>query len=191
RDAGAVGNANQIRVVKRGSGVAYVAATLDYYTREETTAAQSPMNLKLTREYLRLRVTDNGGQLKWTTEPLTGELRSGDMLVVRLHVQGNKAQYLLVEDPIPAGCEQVERFSGLNLDASLTGWCDWFSQREFRDQRTALFLDYFDGDTTFQYALRVQIPGEFKIAPARAELMYQPSVQANTASMKLNIFDKQ
>ena len=62
--------------------------------------------------------------------------------------------------------------------------------REFRDQRTVIFADYFDGDATFQYAMRVLIPGEFKVAPARAELMYQPTVQANTANMRLNILDK-
>lgn len=190
RKAAAVTTANQIRVVKRGSGVAYVAATLDYFTKEENTPAQATPALKLAREYLRLRVTDTGGQLKWTTEPLTGELRSGDLLVAKLRVTGNKAQYLLVEDPIPAGCEQIERFSGLDLNYSTEGWCEWYSRREFRDQRTALFLNYFDGDVMWQYALRVQIPGEFKVAPARAELMYQPAVQANTENLKLSILDK-
>lgn len=191
RKAAAVGAANQVRVVKRGAGVAYVAATLDYFTKEEHTPAQATPALKLAREYLRLRVTDTGGQLKWTTEPLSGELRSGDLLVAKLRVTGNKAQYLLLEDPIPAGCEQVERFSGLDLSRTTQGWSDYYSQREFRDQRTALFLNYFDGDATFQYALRVQIPGAFIVAPARAELMYQPIVQANTENLKLSILDKQ
>jgi uncharacterized protein YfaS (alpha-2-macroglobulin family) len=36
----------------------------------------------------------------------------------------------------------------------------------------------------------VQVPGDFKVAPARAELMYQPTVQANTANVKLKILDK-
>ncbi|HKX32604.1 MAG TPA: hypothetical protein VJ302_33270, partial [Blastocatellia bacterium] len=83
-----------------------------------------------------------------------------------------------------------ERVSGINLDYSEGHWSDWYNKREFRDQRTVLFTDYFDGDATFQYALRVQVPGEFKVAPARAELMYQPTVQANTANVKLNILDK-
>jgi uncharacterized protein YfaS (alpha-2-macroglobulin family) len=38
--------------------------------------------------------------------------------------------------------------------------------------------------------MRVEVPGEFKIAPARAELMYQPTVQANTANDRLRILDK-
>jgi uncharacterized protein YfaS (alpha-2-macroglobulin family) len=48
----------------------------------------------------------------------------------------------------------------------------------------------FDGDATFQYAMRVQVPGQFRIPPAHAELMYQPSVQANTASSAMNILER-
>ncbi|MGH9768662.1 MAG: alpha-2-macroglobulin family protein, partial [Blastocatellia bacterium] len=183
-------NANQVKVVKRGAGVLYASATLDYYTREEHVAAQSSNDLKLEREYLRLRVSEEGGKPSWKVEPLSGELRSGDLIVARLRLQGARAQYLMIEDPIPAGCEQLERVSGIDLDYSDGRWSDWYSNREFRDQRTVIFADYFDGDATFQYALRVQIPGEFKVAPARAELMYQPTVQANTANVKLSILDK-
>ncbi len=185
-----IGGANQVRVVKRGSGVLYASATLDYFTKDENIAAQSTPNLNISREYLRLKVAEVNGQSKWTVEPLSGELRSGDLIVSRLKLQGARGRYLMIEDPIPAGCEQVERVSGINLDNSDGKWSDWYSQREFRDQRTVIFTDYFDGDATFQYALRVQVPGGFKVAPARAELMYQPTVQANTANVKLDILDK-
>lgn len=50
--------------------------------------------------------------------------------------------------------------------------------------------DYFDGDATVQVALRVQVPGEFRVAPARAELMYQPTVQSNTAGARVSFLDK-
>jgi uncharacterized protein YfaS (alpha-2-macroglobulin family) len=190
RKGSAVASANQVRVVKRGRGMLYLSSALSYFTKEEEVAASASSELRLTREYLRLRVTESGGQAKWTVEPLTGELRSGDLIVSRLKVQGARARYLMIEDPIPAGCEQVERVSGINLNYSEGRWSDWYSAREFRDQKTALFVNYFDGDATFQYALRVQVPGEFRAAPARAELMYQPTVQANAASAKLSILEK-
>jgi alpha-2-macroglobulin len=185
-----VAASNQARVVKRGSGALYASATLDYYTREENTASQSSKDLTLEREYLRLRVSEEGGKPSWKIEPLSGELRSGDLIVARLRLRGARARYLMIEDPIPAGCEQIERASGVNLDYSDGRWSDWYNNREFRDQRTVIFADYFDGDATFQYAMRVLVPGDFKVAPARAELMYQPTVQANTANIKLNILDK-
>ncbi len=190
RKGTAIPGANQVRVVKRGAGVLYASATLDYYTREESFASQSSNELKLERDYLRLRVVEEGGKPVWKLEPLSGALHSGDLIVARLRAQGARAQYLMIEDPIPAGCEQLERVSGINLDYSDNRWSERYSNREFRDQRTVIFADYFDGDATYQYALRVQIPGEFKVAPARAELMYQPTVQANTENRKLSILDK-
>ncbi|MFN2578301.1 MAG: alpha-2-macroglobulin [Pyrinomonadaceae bacterium] len=191
RKANELGASNQIRIVKHGQGALYVSSALEYFTADENVPAQSSAALKLTREYLRLRVTDNeSGKPAWKIEPLTGELRSGDMIVVRLHLTGARAQYLMIEDPIPAGAEQVAQVSGIYLNYSLGQWSDWYSNREFRDNRTAIFMNYFDGDATLQYAMRVEVPGEFKIAPARAELMYQPTVQSNTSNDRLRILDK-
>src|ERR1041384_842185 len=185
---------NQVRIVKTGRGALYLSTALAYFTRDDEIQAQGSPNLTLTREYLRLHVVESGEQASWKIEPLTGELRSGDLIVSRLRVKGARAQYVMIEDPIPAGCEQVDRISGIDLayvaDAGSHRWTDWYSAREFRDQKTALFLDYFDGDAMFQVALRIQVPGDFRVAPARAELMYQPAVQSNTSSGKMSFLDK-
>ena len=121
---------------------------------------------------------------------MSGEIRSGDLIVARLRVQGSKGRYLMIEDPIPAGCEQIERVSGINLNYEDGKWSNWYSEREFRDQRTVLFVNYFDGDDFFQYAMRVITPGDFRAAPARAELMYSPAVSANTANWRASFLDK-
>jgi uncharacterized protein YfaS (alpha-2-macroglobulin family) len=186
-----LGATNQIRIVKHGKGALYVSSALEYFTADENVPANSAGGLKLTREYLRLRVTENEGEkASWKIEPLSGELRSGDMIVVRLQLTGPRAQYVMIEDPIPAGAEQVAQVSGIYLNHGLGEWSSWYSNREFRDNRTVIFDNYFEGKATFQYAMRVEVPGEFKIAPARAELMYQPTVQANTSNDRLRILDK-
>jgi alpha-2-macroglobulin len=191
RKAGDVAGTNEIRVVKRGPGMVYFSSSLDYYTGEEDVAARGSADLNLTREYLRLQVVEDGYKLKWKTEPLSGEIHSGDVIVVRLKINGAKARHLLIEDPIPAGAEQVESVGNLNLDySSGNDWSDWYSSREFRDNRTVFFLDYFDGSITLQYAMRVQVPGQFRVAPARAELMYSPATQSNTASGKLSFLER-
>jgi uncharacterized protein YfaS (alpha-2-macroglobulin family) len=143
----------------------------------------------VSREYYRLKLEQVGYNLKWTTVPLTGEVRSGDLLVVRLHIQGQPDRRLMLEDPIPAGAEQLDSVGNLNLDYTDTSWTDWFSSREFRDRRTVFFLDNFDGSTTFQYALRVQVPGDFVVAPARVELMYEPWKNANTATRRFTFLN--
>ncbi|MGA9997576.1 MAG: MG2 domain-containing protein [Pyrinomonadaceae bacterium] len=190
RKNGEFSNSNQLRIVKHGRGTLYLSTSLKYYTGEAETAARGSSALSITRDYLRLRIEQDEYKMKWVLEPLTGEVHSGDLIVARLHVQGAAALHLMIEDPIPAGCEQLEDVGGLNLDYTDGKWTDWYSSREFRDQRTVLFLDRFDGDATFQYAMRVQVPGDFRIAPSHAELMYQTDVQANTSSGKMQILDR-
>jgi uncharacterized protein YfaS (alpha-2-macroglobulin family) len=108
RKGGGVSENNQIRIVKHGRGALYVSTALEYFTGDDEIQPQSSNDLKLTREYLRLRVTkDSQDKASWKVEPLSGELRSGDLIVVRLRLEGARAQYLMIEDPIPAGAEQV------------------------------------------------------------------------------------
>jgi uncharacterized protein YfaS (alpha-2-macroglobulin family) len=186
-----VGINNQIRIVKHGRGALYISSALEYFTGGDEVQPQGSNDLKITREYLRLRVSeDSSGRSSWKVEPLSGELRSGDYIVARLHVEGARAEYLMIEDPIPAGAEQVSRVNDLALSYADNKWTDWYSQREFRDNRTVIFADYFDGNATYQYAMRVEVPGEFRVAPARVELMYQPTVQSNTGNARLKILDK-
>jgi uncharacterized protein YfaS (alpha-2-macroglobulin family) len=182
---------NQIRIVKHGRGALYVSTALEYFTGEDEVQPQSSPALKLTREYLRLRVSkDSDDKASWKVEPLSGELHSGDLIVVRLRLEGARAQYLMIEDPIPAGAEQIARADGLSFNYADKEWTDWYSNREFRDSRTVFFQEDFKGKAQFQYVMRVEVPGEFRVAPARAELMYQPTVQSNTGNARLRFLDK-
>jgi uncharacterized protein YfaS (alpha-2-macroglobulin family) len=190
RKGSAIPETNQIRVVKRGKGTLYLSSSIDYFTDDENIASQTSSDLVVTREYSRLKVEQAGYNLKWTTTPLTGEIQSGDLIVVKLHVTGKAARHLMLEDPIPSGVEQIEAVGNLNLSYGDTSWTDWYSSREFRDRRTVFFLDRFDGDVTFKYAMRVQIPGDFVVPPARVELMYRPEIHANTASQRFSFVER-
>ncbi|HEX8187719.1 MAG TPA: hypothetical protein VF586_05175, partial [Pyrinomonadaceae bacterium] len=191
RRGGEVGQTSEVRVVKRGRGAVYLGTTVTHYTNDEQTAEAGVPQLKLRREYLRLRVVEKSdGAMGWEVEPLSGDVRSGDTIVSRLSLEGESASYLMVEDPIPAGCEPVEEVGGLTLGHAEKGWSDWYSQREFRDNRAVIFLEHFGGKAQFQYAMRVQVPGQFRAAPARAERMYEPDVRANAATAGLTILDK-
>ncbi|HEX3560151.1 MAG TPA: MG2 domain-containing protein [Pyrinomonadaceae bacterium] len=191
RKGGEVGASSEVRVVKHGHGMLYLATALTHYTNEEQTAEQGVPQLKLHRDYMRLSVVEKeGSTLGWKVEPLTGDVHSGDIIVSRLRLEGERGQYLMIEDPIPAGCEQVESVSGIDLNHDDKDWSDWYSQREFRDNRAVIFVNSFDGHAQFQYAMRVQVPGQFRVAPAHVERMYEPDIRANSASAALTILDK-
>ena len=190
RKGDGIGETNHVRIVKRGKGSLYCSTSVDYYTNDENVPAHGSGELNVTREYLRLKVETMGYSLRWATEPLTGPIQSGDLIVVKLRVTGKEARHMMIEDPIPSGAEQLDAVGNLNLNSEQSGWSDWYSSREFRDRRTVFFLDHFDGDVTFQYAMRVQIPGEFVVAPTRVELMYKPEIHANTASQRFAFIDR-
>ncbi len=191
RKGAGVGETNHVRVVKRGAGTIYVSASVEYYSGEEQVHAYSTAGLEVTREYRRLHIERDGSNMKWSMSSLTGEIQSGDLIVVQLRLRGSEARHVMLEDPIPAGAEQLEYVGNLNLTYTNTSWTDWYSSREFRDRRTVFFFDRFDGEVKVQYAIRVQVPGEFVVAPARVELMYEPSTYANTSSGRFVFADRE
>src|SRR5262249_35077035 len=132
RKGPAVGATNHVRIVKHGPGSLYFSGAVEYYTDDENVAAGGSADLKVTREYYRLKLEQNSDyKLKWTTVPWTGDVHSGDLLVVNLHLTGKPGSYVMIEDPIPAGAEQMEAAGSMNLDSTTAGWTDWYSSREF------------------------------------------------------------
>ena len=107
---------------------------------------------------------------------------------MRLTVTGTDWKYLMVEDPIPAGTEFVERDNLYDL-RQRPAWWEWsFTRREMHDNRMALFQTYFfQGQTTYFYLLKVVNPGIFQVSPARVSPMYQAGVMATTESRKLEV----
>jgi uncharacterized protein YfaS (alpha-2-macroglobulin family) len=167
-----------------------MSSLIEYYSGAEEVAARGSGDLSVTREYYRLKLEDAGSKLNWTLTPLTGEINSGDLVAVKLRITGKKARHLMIEDPIPAGAEQIESVGDMDFNYNNSGWSDWYSSREFRDRRTVFFIDEFGGEAYLQYVMRVQVPGDFFVAPARAELMYRPETNANAASLKFSFLDR-
>ena len=67
------------------------------------------MKLNVIREYFRLVEGKKGDRIVYDLQPLTGALKVGDLLGVRMTVSGTKWQYTIAEDPIPSGAEFVSR----------------------------------------------------------------------------------
>jgi uncharacterized protein YfaS (alpha-2-macroglobulin family) len=103
-------------------------------------------------------------------------------------VAPNDVHYLVLEDPLPAGCEAVDRSlettSVVSEEPQMTaqgqddrwGWW-WFTHSEIRDEKVALFADYLPrGTYEYSYLIRASVPGEFLVQPTLAYEMYFPEV---------------
>jgi uncharacterized protein YfaS (alpha-2-macroglobulin family) len=66
-------------------------------------------------------------------------------------------------------------------------WRNWYSRREFHDNRAAIFQTYFDQQHEYFYLLKVVNPGQFQISPASVQPMYQPDVLSTTDASTLEV----
>ena len=172
--------ANTVRVQKSGSGRLYWSARGEYYSAEKKFFQSNKFSLNITRDYYRLQPTQVKDRIVYDLQPLQGDVHSGDVIAVRLSVNGTEWRYLLVEDPIPAGAEFVQRDDLYEIRNKTDWWGFWFTQREFHDDHAAFFQTYFNGHQEYVYLLKIVNPGKFRISPASVQPMYQPSVLATT-----------
>jgi len=102
-------------------------------------------------------------------------------------VSGSEWRYLLMEDPIPAGAEFIQRDDLYELNQKPSWWQFWFSRREYHDDRAAIFQTYSTGTHEYTYLLKIVNPGRFQVSPAMVQPMYQPSVQATSDAIVLEV----
>jgi hypothetical protein len=180
--------ANRIRIATSGAGRLYYSARAEYYSGDEKLQKAGSTSLNILRDYFRLKPSHTGDRIVYDLAPLDGPLASGDTIAVRLTVTGSEWRYLMIEDPIPAGTEFIERDNSYELKERPPWWQYYFTRRELHDNRMALFQTYFpQGQQQYFYLLKVVNPGVFQVSPARVGPMYQSDVMATTESRKVEV----
>ncbi len=180
--------ANRVRISTSGAGRLYYSARAEYYSGDEKLQKVGTTSLNILRDYFRLVPTRTGDKIVYDLAPLSGPLASGDTIAVRLTVTGSEWRYLMIEDPIPAGTEFIEKDGSYELKARPPWWQYYFTRRELHDNRMALFQTYFpQGQQEYFYLLKVVNPGVFQVSPARVGPMYQSDVMATTESRKVEV----
>jgi uncharacterized protein YfaS (alpha-2-macroglobulin family) len=160
-----------------GQGQLYYALYLRYYVPVEDVVALD-RGIVVLRQYA---LQDK------PEEPITSA-KVGDVIQVKLTVVApNDVHYLVVEDPLPAGCEALDTSLkttasyGQEQQTSQTGYWrpywSYFSQTQLRDEKVALFATYLSrGTYEYTYLIRASIPGRFLTMPVQAYEMYFPEV---------------
>jgi len=156
-----------------GSGTVYYSAMLNCLKRISTqTRYIASSCITVTRHYK--LVTYGEGGREYLSE-FAGRLKchQGSILRCTLTVSSSKPlKYLLIEEPIPAGCEVIE--SG-ELERSEWDW--WYAERDVRDERVVFFVrEMPPGKRQLSYMLRVECNGNFTILPTTVSAMYEPAI---------------
>src|SRR5207247_5966768 len=95
--------------------------------------------MNLTRGYFKLVQGKEGDQIVYQLEPLQGSVQVGDVVVAKLTLNGGGWRYLLIEDPIPAGAEFIEKDELYKIKSQPPWWQRYFSRRECRVAPAAVF----------------------------------------------------
>ena len=132
--------------------------------------------------------------MHWMTQktPLA-EVQQGDLVRARLTiVVPSDLHYLVIDDPLPAGLEAVDRSLLTSVQTPETyswsawreiGWGWWyFDHVELRDEKLVLSADYLPAGTyTYTYIARAGLPGEYRVIPPTAQEFYFPDVYGRGA----------
>jgi hypothetical protein len=187
--AAQAGGGGQVTVRKSGNGITYWSAENNWYSADRKQFQQGQMALNITRDYYLLqknqpKPTD---PITYDLVPLKGPVHVGDIVAVKLALGGSSWKYLLAEDPIPAGTEFLPNNGLYAINHKPDWWADWFTRKEFHDDRAAFFNTEFNGRREYVYLLKVVNPGRFAISPAQAGPMYQSNVQTTTDPATLEV----
>jgi len=164
---------NRVVIRKEGEGSPVYSVFLRQFKRKAS-FEPSQGGLRVDRTYQVVR----DGKAK----PIDGPLRSGDEVLVTLTVRADRRyDYLMIEDPMPAGFE-AERDApwGSPYRGGRWTWGHWWSHREFRDEKVAIAVTRMPaGERTVSYRMRAEQPGLFRALPTQVWNMYEPGEGAN------------
>lgn len=189
-----------LRVARVGSGRLYWGGYLKYFTMAERIEAGGH-ELAVARKYFRLvpeqftntrkvwkdgkLVEEEFQDLRHNRQPLAfgQEIATGELIDVELTITPDwDLEYVMFEDPKPAGCEPYRLTSGSSYEGGT------YANIELRDTKVAFFASYLSKQAhTLSYRLVCQQPGTFRILPASGEAMYSPFVQAISDSGGLTV----
>jgi alpha-2-macroglobulin len=184
----AVEDVNNVEVRKSGAGRLYWLARGSYYSTDRSLYNKNGLKLSIAREYFTMTSGKAGEKIVYDLSHLSGPVHTGDLLAVKVTVTGDKWKYLMIEDPIPAGTEFIERDELYELRQKPEWWRNWYSRREFHDDRAVMFQTWFTNNVReYFYLVKVTNAGNFRISPASVQPMYQPNVLSTTAPATMEV----
>ena len=180
-----------LTVTRSGRGSLHALARFTYFSLEDVIKAAGH-DMAVTRTYYRVtpveKQDENRTRLDWRREALEpgAVINAGDTLEVALKVEAfHDYDYLMIEDPKPAGFEAVAlKSGGTRLGGTWT-------YMELRDQRVAFFLPRLrKGEVILPYRVRAEVPGKLNAMPAAGGLMYAPEVGGTSDSWRTVVKDR-
>ncbi|WP_414385332.1 MG2 domain-containing protein [Synechococcus sp. H60.3] len=190
-DDAEVSTLRRLRLEKSGPGPLYYSLRGEAFVPNPLPSQSQ--GFAISRSYFRLQPQPQAnGEIRYREQLLRpGEaVRAGEVLLARLTVEAERdSHYVVIEDPLPSGAEITSQDPRLLTGSAPDYWWDWFwTHQENRDDRVAFFsTELRQGRHEFVYLFRPEIPGQFQVAPALVQEMYDPSRYGRSAGQALKV----
>jgi uncharacterized protein YfaS (alpha-2-macroglobulin family) len=185
---------NRLEVQRAGAGTVYYALKVRQEIKTPTFAAESTVpGLTVRREYFRMQTRrDAEGRVSVLPDgrPET-RFKVGDRILVRLTIENaSPLEYVMLESPLPVGCEVQDRGEMDRWQWEQSGY--WWSHQDIRDDRINLFVRSLPPSMpqrphVIEYYLRPEVGGTLRALPAVLSDMYIPSRRASTPETRLEV----
>lgn len=174
-----IGQENQLRITKSGTGNLYYSINLKYYL-PFSEIEPLEQGIVVVREFV------NG---KGKILPAGSIDENTEVWVRLIIVAPEERHFVVIEDVLPAGLESVNE-SLKNVSVLNTERPDvkekgnqllYFEHKEYHDDRTTLFANHLPpGVYELTYRARATTPGRYHHPPAQAYQMYVPDVSGHS-----------
>lgn len=178
---------NRLEVRASGHGTVYYSVRFAQTVHSTAFPPESTVTgLTVEREYYRMetRKDASGNTVTLPAKHPARQFSVGDRILVRLKIHADHPQeYLMLEEPLPAGCEVQDRG-----DLARADWDYWWAHQDVRDDRINFFIRFLEpGTHVIEYYLRPEAEGQVRALPSQLSDMYVPSVRASTSESKLEV----
>ncbi|HLJ55099.1 MAG TPA: alpha-2-macroglobulin family protein, partial [Chthonomonadaceae bacterium] len=167
-----------LTIRKEGAGVLYATMRAAYIVPSDAVSA-ADRGISVHRRY----------SLTAEDPSRAGTISSGQDVEVTVDVTAAaNYRYAMLEEPIPAGCEvappdDMYRPWGLSFESG-----GGYVRQEVRDNKVVFFFSELPkGRATLTYRLHAETPGDYRILPSLASLVYFPEIRGNSAPVRARI----
>lgn len=179
---------NRLAFQIKGTGNAYYSVSMRQ-TVDRGTLAQSlsGKGLRIERSYhnLEVRRLEDGTSRLLPSLRQISSVNAGALVRVVLRITSDsEREFIMIEDPVPAGCEIVER----EQPEEEWMWENWWSSTDVRDDKIIFFARRLpSGTSTIEYTLRAEAQGRSAAMPATVLNMYDPDFRASSGQTTLEV----
>ncbi len=183
-----------IKLDLSGQGRLYYTADLHQVVAEDLTQpVKAEVGITVDRAYRKVAAGDMAPSFSSDeppsartspTGPPSTTFRAGDVIDVTLTLHCvSDVNHIMLEDPLPAGCEAQDRGRVDPWD-----WECWWADQILRDQKASFAITSLKAGThQIRYQVRAQTPGVFTALPPTAYDMYSPLVRGDGVAQALTI----